>query len=367
MKSGRYDMYNDNKFKIGLFGANCSSGRAIVKDIPERWRADWDSCSEMARLADEGGFDFILPIGRWKGYGGETNFQGSTYETVTWATGLLAQTRRITIFGTVHAPIFNPLVAAKMMVTADHVGHGRFGLNIVVGWNEPEFQMMGHDQREHDARYDYADEWISAMKGMWTESHAFDFDGDFLHLKQVVAEPKMTHVEPPLLINAGASDAGRAFSLQHCHGFFTNFVRRQASETMEFVKTFKADAAAIGREINIFTQGHVVCRPTRKEAEDYYHYFTTEGADFEAIDEILRLKNITRENTPDYDERRRAVPLRNIGFPIVGTPDDVVEKLAEIHSIGISGIAFSLINYVKETPYLVQEVLPRLQRMGLRV
>ena len=118
MKSGRYDMYNDNKFKIGLFGANCSSGRAIVKNIPDRWRADWDSCSEMARLADEGGFDFILPIGRWKGYGGESNFQGSTYETITWATGLLAQTKRITILGTVHAPIFNPLVAAKMMVTA---------------------------------------------------------------------------------------------------------------------------------------------------------------------------------------------------------------------------------------------------------
>jgi len=202
---------------------------------------------------------------------------------------------------------------------------------------------------------------------MWTESQAFDFDGEFLHLKNVVAEPKMTHVEPPLLINAGASDAGRAFSLQHCHGFFTNFVRREANDTVEFVKKFKQDAAAIGREINVFTQGHVVCRPTRKEAEDYYNYFTTEGADFDAIDEILRLKNITPQNTPDYAERRRAIPYRNIGFPIVGSPDDVAEKLAEIHSIGISGIAFSLVNYVKETPLLAQEVFPRLKRMGLRV
>src|SRR6478672_10715926 len=89
MTPGRYQMYNDNRFKLGLFGANCSSGRAINK-TPERWLADWASCSKMANIADEGGIDFILPIGRWKGYGGPTNFQGVTFETVTWASGLLA-------------------------------------------------------------------------------------------------------------------------------------------------------------------------------------------------------------------------------------------------------------------------------------
>ena len=41
------------------------------------------------------------------------------------------------------------MVAAKQIVTADHVGRGRFGLNIVVGWNEPEFQMSGIAQRDH--------------------------------------------------------------------------------------------------------------------------------------------------------------------------------------------------------------------------
>ncbi len=132
MPASRYQMYNENAFKLGLFGANCSSGRSI-NNVPERWLADWDSCEQMAKMADDAGMDFILPIGRWKGYGGDTDFQGTTFETLTWATGLLASTKRITVFGTVHAPLFNPMVAAKQMVTADHVGRGRFGLNIVVG------------------------------------------------------------------------------------------------------------------------------------------------------------------------------------------------------------------------------------------
>ena len=72
----RIAMYNGNALKIGLFGANCSSGRSATK-VPERWAATWPECLALARLADEAGLDFMLPIARWKGYGGETDFHGS--------------------------------------------------------------------------------------------------------------------------------------------------------------------------------------------------------------------------------------------------------------------------------------------------
>jgi dimethylsulfone monooxygenase len=139
-RSPRHRMSIDggNKLKLGLFGANCSSGRAVTK-VRERWSGSWSDNLKLARMADAAGIDFMLPIGRWKGYGGETDYQGATLETITWATALLGATRQITCFGTVHAPLFHPVIAAKEMVTADHIGEGRFGLNIVVGWNEDEF------------------------------------------------------------------------------------------------------------------------------------------------------------------------------------------------------------------------------------
>ena len=147
----RLSLYSRNTLKLGLFGANCSSGRAVTL-VPERWSGSWADNKRLALMADQAGIDFLLPIGRWKGYGGESDYQGTTLETITWATGLLALTKRITVFGTVHAPIFNPVVAAKEMVTADHIGEGRFGLNIVVGWNEGEFEMFGVAQREQIGR-----------------------------------------------------------------------------------------------------------------------------------------------------------------------------------------------------------------------
>ena len=178
-----------NRLKLGLFGANCSSGRAVTK-VPERWSGTWPDNLRLARMADAAGIDFMLPIGRWKGYGGETDYQGATLETITWACGLLAATRRISVFGTVHAPLFHPVIAAKQMVTADHIGEGRFGLNIVVGWNEDEFQMFGVTQREHDARYDYAQEWIDAVKTAWIAPDDADFEGQFIRLKAIRAKPK---------------------------------------------------------------------------------------------------------------------------------------------------------------------------------
>src|SRR5205807_7521402 len=138
----RIAMYNGNALKIGLFGANCSSGRSATK-IAERWSASWPECLRLVQLAEAAGIDFMLLIARWKGYGGDTDFHGTSLETITWAAGLLAATERMTVFGTVHAPLFHPLIAAKQIVTADHIARGRIGLNLVVGWNEGEFGMFG--------------------------------------------------------------------------------------------------------------------------------------------------------------------------------------------------------------------------------
>src|SRR5262245_33357168 len=93
----RMAMYGPHRLQIGLFGVNCSSGRAVTL-VPERWSGSWRDNLKLARMADEAGIDFLLPIGRWKGYGGDTDYQGETLETITWASGLLACTQRITVF-----------------------------------------------------------------------------------------------------------------------------------------------------------------------------------------------------------------------------------------------------------------------------
>src|SRR2546427_755218 len=81
----------------------------------ERWHASWENNLRLAQLADEIGIECMVPIARWKGYGGESNPNGSSFESIAWACGLLAATRRLQVFCTVHVPLHHPLVAAKQM------------------------------------------------------------------------------------------------------------------------------------------------------------------------------------------------------------------------------------------------------------
>ena len=380
---GRVEMYNKNALKIGFFGANCSSARTVTL-VPERWRASWPDCLALARLADEAGIDFLLPIGRWKGYGGESDFQGTTLETLTWASGLLAATQRITVFGTVHAPLFHPLIAAKEMVTADHIGSGRFGLNLVAGWNEGEFAMFGLAQREHDDRYAFAEEWLAVIKRAWS-TEEFDFDGRHFKLSGVRAKPGPVGGNRPIIMNAGQSPSGQAFAMRNCDAFFTSVSKarlrvagtaaaeeddaKMFERIVRQVSDIKAEGHKLGREIEVYTQGQVICRPTQREAEEYRYYSNVECADWDAIDQMLALKNITPQNT-DADEfagkRKMMASNGTGGYRFMGTPDNVASEFATLAWAGFRGLAVSFVNYLAEAPFFCAEVLPRLERMGLR-
>ena len=87
------------------------------------------------------------------------------------------------------------------------------------------------------------------------------------------------------------------------------------------------------------------------------------------IERMLALKDITPQNTPaaEYAAKRSLQAESGVGgFPFVGTPDKVAREFADIGRAGVRGIAVSFVNYVEEVPYFCAEVLPRLQRMGLR-
>ncbi len=360
-------MHSANKFKIGFFGSNCSSGIAATK-VSERWSGSWEDNLRLARVLDEAGIEFLLPVGRWKGWGGETNFEGATFETVTWACGLLASTNKITVFGTVHAPLVHPVFAAKQFATVDHASRGRFGLNIVCGWNQDEFDMFGATQRQHDDRYAYGSEWMDVVRQLWDHSDTpFDYDGTYLQLHGLEAEPKPYGGTRPVVMNAGASTAGRAFALDQADYLFTAL--RTLEQGAESVTSLKREAKERGRDIDLFTNVHIVCRPTHAEAEDYYEVFANQQADWGAVEHMQDMGGrggSSSQSDGTYQRNRMRFAAGYGGYPLIGTPDEVAAEIARIYEIGFVGFACGLVNFLDEFPYLQDELLPRLVRLGLR-
>jgi dimethylsulfone monooxygenase len=367
--AARRSMQNSNKLKLGFFGQNCSGGRYVTL-AKERWMATWEDNLQASRLADVAGLDFLLPIGRWKGYGGPSDTQGTSFETITWATGVLASTKRINVFGTVHAPLFHPMIAAKQMVTADHIGGGRFGLNIVAGWNEDEFGMFGLRQNDHSGRYRQAQEWLDVLRRTWDEDD-FDFHGEFFDLSDVREKPKPWENSHPLIMNAAVSEAGRDFGVRNCDALFTAtgyaFDDASLKRASDEIASLKAAAAAAGREIDVYTNGTLVCRPTHEEAVAFHRYMCVEQCDWEAVDNMIKMRGLDKTSTPEQLEiLRNRLATTSGGFACIGTPDEIADQLETISRAGFTGIGLTSPHYVNEFKYYPEEILPRLERKSLR-
>jgi alkanesulfonate monooxygenase SsuD/methylene tetrahydromethanopterin reductase-like flavin-dependent oxidoreductase (luciferase family) len=355
-----------NPFKLGIFAANCSSGLAATK-VPERWDASWENNLKVAQMADAAGIDFLLPLARWKGYPGDSDFQGSSFEALTWAGGLLAQTRTITVFATIHVPLLHPVYAAKQMVTVDHIAGGRFGINIVCGWNADEFEMFGISQREHDDRYAYGEEWWSIVKRIWTEDLPFDARGKYFDLRGVVGKPRPWDSSLPIAMNAAASPAGRSFAIRNCELLFTILIDIERGR--RDVAAIGEAARAAGRRVDVFTTSYIVCRPTRKEAEDYHRHYVDQNGDWESADHWFAMQAAnTRTRPPELRDLFRYRFAGGHGcYPLIGSPDEVAEGLAEIAAAGFAGTTIAFVDYLAEFPLFAGDVLPRLVRKGLRV
>jgi len=353
-------------FAIGLFSFNVAGGLTQTKH--EIWNASWANNVTVARLAEAAGIDFLLPLGRWRGprdYPVETHAEGGSFETLTWASGLLALTERIAVFGTLHVGYVNPMFAAKQIVTAHHIGRGRFGLNVVSGTIPADYAMFGIPFGDHDARYDYTEEWVAVAKRIWTERVPFDHAGRYFTLTSVLAKPKPYGGQLPMLISAGHSKRGREFAVRNTDALFTSI--SNLDDIAEEVRVARA-ARSDGAYVPVYASGHLICRATRKEADEWYHHLVYDLGDATGVDAIVADRTANRDVPyKSLQALRERIISGNGTFAVRGSYDDVAQTLKFLYDAGVNGIALALVDYIGDFPALRDEVLPRLERLGLRL
>jgi alkanesulfonate monooxygenase SsuD/methylene tetrahydromethanopterin reductase-like flavin-dependent oxidoreductase (luciferase family) len=257
------------------------------------------------------------------------------------------------------------------MATADHIGQGGLGVNIVCGWNEDEFQMFGVTQHEHDERYAQGEEWWSIVKRIWAGEAPFDYAGTHYQLHGVEGAPGPYGAHAPLMMNAGSSPAGRQFAIRHSDMHFDGVHTPEAS--IERIAETKRLARERGRAIQVWTPVGIVCRPTQQEANDYVQY-VVDHADWGALGYLADMherdarthtdpEGLLRRSGTNTVERRA---LARGSYCVIGDPDTVAQELARLHTVGFDGLALNFVDYLAELPYFAEAVLPRLERLGLR-
>ncbi|NQV55354.1 MAG: LLM class flavin-dependent oxidoreductase [Rhodospirillales bacterium] len=361
-------LFNDHKLKLGTFSTNLSGG-CTISTAEGVFDLNWPNTATLAKLADEMEFEALVPVGRWRGFGGETDFNGRGFESYTWAAGIGGMTNTPSVFSTSHISTVHPVMAAKQGMTIDHITGGRFTLNVVCGWYGPEFEMFGAPLLDHDRRYDLAAEWLTVIKRLWTEEEEFDFAGEFFNLKNLICRPRPVQGPHPVVMSAGTSERGKKFAAQHCDVGFTGPNGLDIDGLRAMVTDYKKMALdEFGRNIMVWSNAFIYQGETEKEAKELYDYCVMEKGDWQAAENLTRTLGIDRR-VPDLDAMLKL--KENFiagwgGYPLIGTKEQVVEGLLALAGTGLDGVLLSWPRYIEDMTNFKEVTYPLVVEAGLR-
>lgn len=342
---------------LGIFMPMANGGWIISKNSP-RLDGSYDYNLAVAKLAEELGFDFIMAMAKYRGFGGETAHWNSSLDSPMLMAALAQATSRVKVWGTVHTLLQNPAVVAKMFATLDQISHGRAGLNVVTGSYRGEFDQMGawRDDVDHDQRYVLATEWLQAVKALWREDGVTQH-GTYFQLEDCMSNPKPE--KRPFLVCAGSSPPGIRFTSQELDALFLSGTTPE--ELAAASRRAKAMADECGRSIRAYCMMTVVLGETDAEAEAKCRHYA-EGLDEGALYGMMRAygfldSEIGKEN--DFTRKARS------GFMsphVYGTPATVTAKLCELFESGeLNGLMLIFDEYLSAMPIFAAEVLPVLR------
>ena len=257
-------------FLLGTFASNCSGGMSVTK-VPERWDNHGHNNFGSRSCSTTPGSTSCCRSRAGSATAARPISTAAVLETMTWATGLLAQTQQITVFATIHTAANHPVVVAKQLATIDQISGGRVGLNIVAGWNKPEYEALGLDAagRTRDAVTDTRRNGSISSRRSGPDGK-FDWDGDYFRSRSATAI-RVRHRErcrssmPRDRAGPQVRRAQRQFPV-HAGDRSGPFQGRRFA-------ALKEQADRCGRAVEVLTFSHVVCRPTEKEATDYLAAF----------------------------------------------------------------------------------------------
>jgi alkanesulfonate monooxygenase len=320
--------------------------------------------TQVAGAAEQLGFDAVLtPTGTW--------CEDAWLSTAA----LIGATERLRFLVAFRPGFLSPTLAAQQAATFQRLSGGRLLLNVVTGGDPAEQRSFG-DHLDHDQRYERTAEFLQIVRGAWSGT-PFDFDGVHHRVEgaTVLAPPEPT---PPIFFG-GSSAAGKAVAAAHADTWLMwgEPVAAAAAE----VALVRAMAAARGRTVEAGIRLHVI---TRDRASDAW---AEAERMVRAMPEATVAAAQRRMGGTESTAQRRMVALHGgdrsdlvvgpnlwagfglvrggAGTALVGSHDEVAERLVEYHAAGFDHVILSGQPHLEEAYWFGEGVIPRLRAAGL--
>ncbi|QFY43211.1 dimethyl sulfone monooxygenase SfnG [Candidatus Methylospira mobilis] len=341
------------------------SGGLVISKIEQRTRWDFEYNRKLAQIAEQSGFDYALTQTRFTaGYGADYQ-----HESVAFSHALLAATERLHVIAAILPGPWHPAVLAKQIATIDHLTAGRIAVNIVSGWFRAEFTAIGEPWLEHDERYRRSEEFIRALRGIWTEDN-FTFKGDFYRFHDYSLKPKPLQRPAPEIFQGGSSRAARDMASRVSDWYFTN------GNTLAGIKAqiddIRGKARANGHSVRIGVNAFIIARDSEDEAQAVLAEII-EKADPEAVKafghEVTQAGKASPEGEGNWAKSTFDDLIQyNDGFKtnLIGTPEQIAERIVALKSVGVDLVLSGFLHFQEEVEYFGRLVLPLVRALEAR-
>jgi alkanesulfonate monooxygenase len=295
-------------------------------------------------------------------------------DPVTYSATLGAQTEKISFLVAVRSGIFSPTYFVQQINTLSSVTGGRVCVNIVAGRAPDELRYYG-DFLPHDERYERTDEFWRICHALWRGDGPVDFTGRHYRVEDARINTPFVAKDRtrPEIFLGGSSDQARALAIRHADCLLT--LPDAPANMAQRIRPVLDSGTEVGLLVTL------ICKPTRAEAVEAAHALTASaGEKARATHTVLRGRSDSVGYTSTYDLAANgsdwptpylwtgAVPyLGPPGIALVGSPDDIVDALAEYQKIGVTRFLFMGHPDFEQMTYFGEEVLPRVrERESLR-
>jgi pyrimidine oxygenase len=344
--------------ELGVFCPIVNNHNVVSTNL-KPFEPTWELNQRFVQMAEDAGMKFALSQVTLAGWGGKTEQWDRSLESFTLMAALGAVTSRIRLYGSVAVLTIPPPIVARMAVTINEISDGRFGVNIVSGYNKKQYDQMGLWPGEEffSTRYDYAEEYVQILKELWSTGES-NFRGKFFEMRNCKLGPLPK--EPIEIVCAGASGRGLDFTAKF--GDYSFLMPANGAEGVRQANSDLLEAARrYGRNVGSYILQMVIIGDTDEEAQAKVEYYK-EGADIEALGNMLGDALADAGGTTS----QRIGMLRESTFYglnlIVGSPETVAREIQKIGDVeGTAGVMLTFDEPIATLERFVEEVMPRLQ------
>jgi pyrimidine oxygenase len=266
---------------IGVFLPIGNNGWLISTTSPQ-FKPSFALNKEVTQKAEQYGFDFALSMIKLRGFGGPSQYWDYNLESFTMMAGIAAVTKRIKLFASVAVLTIPPPIVARMAVTIDSIAPGRFGVNIVSGWQKAEYEQMGiwPGQAHFDQRYEFCSEYVQIMQELWATGHS-DFKGRFFQMDDCRLLPMPSGKIQ--IICAGQSARGMQFAAGYGdYNFISGSGMNAPQRAAPGIERLNAETARTGRNTGALVLVMVIAEETDEAAQAKWAHYKA-GTDHEAL------------------------------------------------------------------------------------